>query len=243
MKNTAKLIIASSLMASFLGLGCNSSAVNVENAVASNGEELSNTKEKDENSIWEEVAEKWNSMDEVKVSEFDEVYDKVIEEKEDMSEILNQLIEKGNITPITGEAINYVYGENLKSSLESTVLLPCCYEPMPYSEWDCTGIDSREGLEKKLALLEELYEKETVEKEILDTAKIGLEQRLSLLDRADEYWSDKGEGKCKDHPGEVDILLHLYDQNIGDIQGGKDVSIDLLIASEHILELEGINDK
>lgn len=240
MKEEAKIIIITSLMATFLGFGCNFQNVKASQTVAQGEEEVTEKGPETiyETSAWKEVENKWHNMDKVRVSDFGQVSEKVEKEKEAMGKYLDELVEDDYFSTVTGEAINYVYGENLRSSLEATVPLPCCYEPVASYEWDCTGIDTREGLKNKLALIEELYEKGTVEKEVLDKAKEGVVGRLELLEKADEYWEGKGDGSCEDHPEEVDILLHLYDINIGDIQGGKDVSPDLIIASEYIVELE-----
>lgn len=231
------LLIAASVMMTFLGSGYNPQEVNVKPVVAENDEYKNENVYETE--AWEKVAERWNSTDKVTVEDFEQIYDIVKKEKEDMGKILETLVSDGYFSGITGDAINQIYGENLTVILESKVVLPCCYAPMPPPpEWDCRGIDTRDELNKKLDLVEGLYETGTVEKEVLDNAKKDILQRISLLDSADEYWQKKGEGTLEDHPYEIDLLLHLYDQNLGGIKEGADVQIDLIEASEYISELE-----
>ena len=239
MKKSARVLVAASLMMTFLGFGCNSTQAEPVDGketapvVANNGGEVENSEEG-----WEEVEQKWNEMDKVKVSNFEEVSEEVKKQKEEMLDLFSPLIEKEEMSAVTAEAITAVYGENLRGSLESTVELPCCYEPMMVEEWDCSGIDTRDGLEKKLALIEELIEKGGSEKEALEASKKGIENRLDLLFAADKYWDEKGEGPCEEHPAEVDVLLHLYDINAGGIKEAKDVGPDLIKASECIVMLE-----
>jgi len=245
MKNRTQIILATSLMATFLGLGCNTSqagTVDTQNnetpVVVADGNETGEEENILETESWQEVEEKWHGMDKVKVSSFEEVSEEVSVQKEDMNKIFKTLIDENYLSPVTADAINFVYGENLRYSLEATVDLPCCYEPIAHYEWEVTGIDTREGLENKLALIEELYEKEGAEKEALDAAKKGVEARLSLLDKADEYWKEKGEGPCEEHPKEVDVLLHFFDNNVGKIQENDEAGLDLIKASEFVVILE-----
>jgi len=113
-----------------------------------------------------------------------------------------------------------------------------CYKTVGPSEWDVTGIDNREQLNKKLALLEDSYKKGSIKKDIYDKVKADIGNRLDLLSKADTYWETIGEGKCEKHPKEVDVILHLYDRNVGKIKEGRDVSTELIKASEYIVKLE-----
>ncbi|MEQ8172796.1 MAG: hypothetical protein ABRQ38_28185 [Candidatus Eremiobacterota bacterium] len=183
---------------------------------------------------WGKIVKKWDEMDLVKVKNFEDISNKVEEEKKNIGELYKNLIKKGYLSEISAEALNLVYGENLRSTLEGKVELPCCYEPMMIQEWDCTGVDTREELNKKLYLVEELYKKGTVKKEVLDKAKKDIADRISLLDKADKYWQSKGKG----HEKEIDVILHLYDMNAGGIKDGKPVEKDIFKASEYIVKLE-----
>ena len=183
---------------------------------------------------WKEIVKKWDEMDLVKVKNFEDIYSTVEKEKKSMAGIYEKLIKERYLSQISAEAINLIYSENLRTTLEGKVELPCCYEPMMIQEWDCTGVDTREELNKKLYLVEELYKKGTVKKEVLDKAKKDIENRLSLLDKADKYWQSKGKG----HEKEIDVILHLYDMNAGGIKDGKPVEKDIFQASEYIVKLE-----
>jgi len=180
-------------------------------------------------------------METVSVKDFSEIPEKVKTEREDMDKYLTELVEAGYFSEISAEAINFIYGENLQSVMEKTVPLPTCYTAMPVKEWDCTGIDKRETIEKKLQVLEEIYGKDGIDEKTYTMAKEDIEGRLSLLAGADEYWKEKGEGTGEEHIKEIDVLLHLYDVNTGKIKEGSDVAIDLIIASEYIVVLENNN--
>jgi hypothetical protein len=244
MDKTAKFITAS-LMVSFLGSGCDYAKIAPKPAVAQTGTQQTISK-KDEITVdkiyetkeWKEIVIKWDEMSKVKAANFEEISKVVEREQKSMATLYESLIKGGYLSSVSAEAIKLIYGENLRSTLEKTVQLPCCYEPVAHYEWDCNGVDTREGLNKKLALLEELYKKGTVKKEILDNVKKEISDRLSLLDKADKYWQSAGEGKCEKHPEEVDVILHLYDRNVGGIKEGKDVGLDFIKASKYIVRLE-----
>lgn len=187
---------------------------------------------------WKELEEKWDSMDKVKVSDFQEISDKVKKEQEELQKTCNPLVKDGYLSSLSVKAIKLIYGENLRATLEKTVLLPTCYSPVPIYEWDLKGIDTRNELKKKLDLLEDCYKKQTIKKDVYETVKKDISNRLSLLHRADKYWEGKGEGNCEKHPKEVDLLLHFYDENTGGIKDGKDVFSDLIDASVYIIKLE-----
>lgn len=71
-------------------------------------------------------------MDKLKVSSFGEISDKVKNEQEKLQDICNNLIKDGHLSSVTARAIKLIYGENLRSTLEKTVLLPTCYSPVPF---------------------------------------------------------------------------------------------------------------
>ncbi len=227
--------ITASIMFSLLATGCYASLADrpaVAQIIAKNNS-ISADKiyEREE---WEEIVKKWDEMDKVKVTNFEDIYSVVEKEKKSMSGIYESLIKEGYLSKTSAEALNLVYGENLCATLEGKVELPCCYEPMMIQEWDCTGVDTRDELNKKLYLVEDLYKKGTVKKEVLDKAKKDITDRISLLDKADKYWQSKGKGYDK----EVDVILHLYDMNAGGIKDGKPVEKDIFKASEYIVKLE-----
>jgi hypothetical protein len=236
---TGKFITAS-LMISLFGSGCEYAKIKPQAAaaqiVAKNEENTANKIY--ERKEWKEIVEKWDNMDRVKVKDFEEISRSIQKEQKSMSSLYDSLIKEGYLSKVSAEAINLIYGENLRRTLEGTVQLPTCYEPMMTYEWDCTGVDTREALNKKLYLVEDLYKKGTVKKDILDKAKKEIEERLTLLDKADKYWQSEGKGKSESHPKEVDVLLHLYDMNSGGIKEGKSVELELIKASEYIVELE-----
>ena len=237
MKKRSEIIMAASVVITCMGVPYISLPALAAPVIT---QEVAQNESMYETESWKKVENRWDSMDKVKVENFGEISGAVSKEKEAMSKILDVLIIGAYISETEKEAINLIYGENLRGVLDGKVELPCCYAPIPPPpQWDCTGIDTREDLEKKLALVEELYNTGTVEKDVLDEAKKDIKNRLNLLDKADAYWQDKGEGTCRDHPAEVDIILHLYDRNTGGIKEGKPVKTDLIKASEHILKLEG----
>ncbi|MEQ8187516.1 MAG: hypothetical protein ABRQ39_06040 [Candidatus Eremiobacterota bacterium] len=234
MSDTNKLITAS-VMFSLMATGSYGSPADrpaVAQIIARN--DSVSTDKIYETEEWGKIVKKWDAMDLVKVKNFEEISNKVEEEKKNIGELYENLIKERYISEISAEAINLIYGENLRATLEGKVELPCCYEPMMIQEWDCTGVDTREELNKKLYLVEELYKKGTVKKEVLDKAKKDIEDRISLLDKADKYWQSKGKGYEK----EVDVILHLYDMNAGGIKDGKPVEKDIFKASEYIVKLE-----
>lgn len=238
MNDKNKFLITASVMLSLAGTGLagemtNTSIKEPVNIIAEvSANMIYETKE------WKELEEKWDNMSNVKVSSFQEITDKVKKEEANIQEICNPLINGGYLSSVSVKAIKLIYGENLRSTLEKTVLLPCCYSPVPYNEWDLKGIDTRSELKKKLNLLEECYKKQTIKKEVYEAVKKDISSRLILLDKSDKYWEEKGEGNCEKHPREVDLLLHFYDRNIGGIKDGKDVRTDLIKASEYIIKLE-----
>lgn len=229
--------ITASLMFSLLGTGCYASLADKPAAaqIIAKNEEISADKIY-QTEEWAKIAKKWDSMDLIKVKNFEEISKTVEKEKKSMSDLYESLIKEGYLSKISAEAINLIYGENLRATLEGKVELPCCYEPMMEQEWDCTGADTRDALNKKLYLVEDLYKKGTVKKDILDKAKKDIETRLSLLDKADKYWQTEGE--CGEHQKEVDVILHLYDMNAGGIKDGKSVEKDIFKASGYIVKLE-----
>jgi len=236
MKERAKILIATSLMLPFVGPICVPEKVAATPVTAQ--EETKKAETIFETEEWKEIREKWSEIEEVKVENFEEAGEKLSESKKGMDSLLNILVEEGYITGVTAAGISAIYCENLQITMDSMLPIPMCYSRPAPPEWDVTGIDTKEELEKKLALVEELYDKGTVEKTILDVAKKDIEKRLSLLDRADKYWTDLNEGTCKDHPGEVDVMIHLYELNTGNIKENKDREIDLIKASEYIVILE-----
>jgi len=236
-----QLFVVTSLMMTFLGFGCNTTQVEATPVTTQTEQGDNNEIKRDElytSEAWKQIEEKWENMGDIKVEEYGDIYDKVQEEREDLKVYLDELIDGGYFSSITADAISFIYGDNLRSSLEETVELPKCYKVALPPEWDCTGVDTREELNKKLALIEELYEKGSVEKEVLDDVKKDIEKRLDLLSKADKYWEEKGEGTCEYHPLEVDVLIYLYEQNIGDIRENEEGGIDLIKASEYIVILE-----
>lgn len=236
MKNREKIFISAMVMTCICG------GYTVLPALATSGATQLVAQKEDslcETEEWQSVENKWNSQDKVEIESFEGIPEIVDREKQDMRDLLGGLVSKGYFSEITADAINMIYGENLRSLLEGKVILPCCYAPMPPPpEWDCRGVDTREELEKKLAIVEDLYGKGTVEKETLDLAKKDIQNRISLLDEADACWQGKGEGTYENHPEEVDLLLHFYDRNAGGIKDGKDVVSDLIKAAEYIVILE-----
>ncbi len=233
---TDKLITAS-IMFSLLATGCYASLADkpaVAQIIAAN-EDISTDKIY-ETEEWGKIVKKWDKMSQVKVNNFDGIYNIVEKEKKSMSGIYENLIKEGYLSEVSAEALNLVYGENLATTLEGKVELPMCYEPVMMQEWDCTGADTRDELNKKLYLVEDLYKKDTVKKEVLDKAKKDIEDRLSLLDKADKYWNN--EEKDDVHSKKIDVILHLYDMNVGGIKDGKSVEKDIFKASEYIVKLE-----
>ena len=240
-KNLIKthIILASALIPSLLVPACNREPVRASQELIETGEENSSFTVIEESEGWKELEEKWDNMKEVEVSNFGEISDKILEEKEDLQKSLDKLIDNRLITPVMAEAISYIYGENLRTILEATVELPCCYKPAYMPDWNPVGADSREQLEKKLALAEDLYKEGSMEKDIYIQVKTDIENRINLLDKADGYWKSKKEGSCENHPQEVEVILHLYDQNTGGIkEGNKSIKIDIIKAAEYIVELE-----
>jgi len=229
--------ITASLMFSLLGTGCYASLADKPAAAQMIAQNDSISADKIyETEGWEKIVNKWDEMDMVKVKNFEDIYSVVEKEKKSMSGIYESLIKEGYLSKTSAEALNLVYGENLATTLEGKVELPMCYEPVMLQEWDCTGVDTRDELNKKLYLVEELYKKETVKKEVLDKAKKDIEDRISLLDKAGKYWQSEGGGK--EHAEEIDVILHLYDMNAGGIKDGKPVEKDIFKASEYIVKLE-----
>ncbi len=250
MKNTGDLFIATALAITLLGAGCNTSDIKTDPAAAQNeedtagnntGEDVKFLENIYETKAWKEIEKKWGEMESVSVKNFNEIPEKVDSEMEEMDKYLAELVEAGYFSEVSADAINFIYGENLQSVMEKTVPLPTCYTAMPVKEWDCTGIDKRETIEKKLQVLEEIYGKDGIDEKTYLTAKRDIEGRLSLLSGADEYWKEKGEASCEEHLKETDVLLHLYDVNMGKIKEGNDITIDLIIASEYIVILENNN--
>jgi len=250
MKSRKDFFVATSLAITLLGGGCNTSDIKTDPVAAQNegtpagnntGEDVKILENIYETEAWKEIEKKWGEMESVSVKNFNEIPEKVDSEMKEMDKYLNELVEAGYFSHISGEAINFIYGENLRSVMEKTVPLPTCYTAMPVKEWDCTGIDRRETIEKKLQVLEEIYGKDGIDEKTYLIAKKDIEGRLSLLAGADEYWKEKGEGTCEEHLKETDVLLHLYDVNMGKIKEGNDVGLDLIIASEYIVLLENNN--
>ena len=238
MNDTGKVIIGASIMLSLAGTGYfhpittgNGKYINTV-AVAKTIDNIYETK------AWKEIEVKWDKMNKIKVSDFQDITGVVKKEKQELEKLYEPLVKEGYLSPISADAISIVYCENLRSYLEGTVELPCCYEPVMVNQWELSGIDTRTDLKKKLELLEDCYKKETIKKDIYDKVKKDITKRLSLLDKADKYWENLGEGTCEKHPQETDVLLHLYDKNTGGIKDGKSVHLELIKASEYIVKLE-----
>ena len=237
MKKEVEILFAASLAMTVL-TGCNNSSVKTTEPVSAQTEREENIFETES---WGKVEKKWAEMEDAEVEEFSEVYEKSEEEMKEMELYLNELIDGGYFSEVTGEAMNYIYGENLRSVLEKRVPLPSCYTVVPSKEWDCTGIENRELIKKKQTILEEMYKKGAMNEETYSKAKKDIDSRLLLMEEADKYWDEKKEGPCEEHVRETDVLLHLYDVNAGKIKEGNNVSRDLIIASEYIVILESNN--
>ncbi len=147
-------------------------------------------------------------------------------------------------SPVFRDALIYIYNKNYEKIVawadnpeehipgEEIIM---CYAAGP-PIWETGDASSREELEKKLSLLKELYEKGNLDKENYEKAKDNIEGKLALIDKAVEYWKDKGEER--DQVREDYILVKLYDGNTGGIQEGKEVEYDLIEASKFIVILE-----
>jgi hypothetical protein len=239
MSDKNKLLITTSVMLSLLGTGV--SQIPSRPVMAQTMEMAASQKSTDkiyETKNWKELQKKWDEMDKVKVSDFSGISEAVEKQQTVVASLCDGLINTGYLSEVSGQAITLVYGENLRSTLEQKVELPCCYDTVGPGPWELSGVDTREELKKKLSLLEEAYKNGSIAKEVYTDVKKDINNRLTLLDKADKYWQAKGEGKCDAHPEEVDLILHLYDQNVGGIKDGKDVSTSLIRASEYIVKLE-----
>ena len=258
-KNSVKtrLLIAVSIMIAFF-TGCFSSDNgNQKDPVPIVTQEPEAKEINDPEKACEELREDWQELKKVDFSVFyyedtkEEEADKIKELDREINSSLKGLEKSGFISSLEYDAVTFIYEKRFGSLVEraEAVDLPAsteeevimCYAagpPVPTSlpEWDYKFLTSKELVEKKLLLLEEIYGSGNIDGETFKKAKSDMEKRLSLLAKCDEYWKDSG--GCESHNGEVGILLELYENNTAGIKDGKEVDTELIKASEFIWGLE-----
>ncbi len=205
----------------------------------------------DTEKVIEDLKEKWGRMKEISeitdpVSNKKAMAKEIKELDNDIKNYIDSLERADYFSPVFHDAVLYIYNATYRKVLawadnpgdhissppnENTT----CYLAGP-PVWEYRDLYSKEELEKQFSLLKELYEKGNLDKETYDEAKKNIEGKLALLDKAGEYWKDKGEER--DQVREDYILVKLYDSNAGGIQEGKEVEEDLIEASKFIVILE-----
>jgi len=179
---------------------------------------------------WKELKEKWKNIFIAETLHIREINSVVEKEKNDHDGLLKVFIQEKLMSPETGKILTIAYGEllyhNLRSACSAT-----CYRPTPLGS---TLMSTRGSLKRKLKLIEELFEKGSLEPELLNREKEKISRCLEFLRRVEEF---NQKGKSEEMPVNSGPLLLLYDRKTFDIKEDLEINQEVLEATVIIMEL------